>query len=137
MTGPVGDLAAIQALIGTPYDIANRAPRLNCWGCFVVVQGLLGRALDAIRIEGAGAAELARMIASHNERARWREIAGPVHGCGVLMGRSRAPIHIGTWLDIDGGGVIHAHDPAGVVFERLPDIKAAGWRHVTFHEIDA
>lgn len=56
---------------------------------------------------------LVELFARHQERRRWQPIDRPVHGCAVLVHR---PLHIGVWLDIDGGGVLHCVRGSGVVF---------------------
>ena len=43
------------------------------------------------------------------------------------------PVHIGVWLDIDGGGVLHAVRHAGVVFQNLAALDAHGWRIEGFY----
>ena len=56
---------------------------------------------------------IADLFLTHPERQKWPRIAAPKHGCAVMI---RRPMHIGTWLDIDGGGVLHCVRGAGVVF---------------------
>lgn len=56
---------------------------------------------------------LSALFCEHPERKRWAQIRSPEHGCAVLV---RRPMHIGTWLDVDGGGVLHCVRGAGVVF---------------------
>jgi hypothetical protein len=34
---------------------------------------------------------------------------------------------VGVWLDVDGGGVLHCAEGAGVVFQRSDAIKLNGW----------
>lgn len=68
--------------------------------------------------------QLAAMFGEHEERARWHRIAEPRHGCAVIVHR---PMHIGTWLDVDGGGVLHCVRGAGVVL--TPD---AAWQFSGF-----
>jgi hypothetical protein len=53
------------------------------------------------------------LFLTHEERKNWAKIDQPVHGCAVLI---RRPMHIGTWLNVDGGGVLHCVRGVGVVF---------------------
>ncbi|SHN20219.1 hypothetical protein [Roseibium suaedae] len=127
-------LEAFSRLIGAPYDPENRAPGFHCWGAFCAAQEILGRAgfPEFVPDSMTNRARIAALT-GHPERGRWREIAAPEHGCAVLMGRSSLPIHIGCWLAIDGGGVLHAVPGPGVVFETLSRLRLASWRCITFH----
>jgi hypothetical protein len=58
---------------------------------------------------------IADMFSSNTERKKWLRIVIPEHGCAVLMHR---PMHIGIWLDIDGGGVLHCTRGIGVIFTK-------------------
>ena len=44
------------------------------------------------------------------------------------MRQSRHPVHVGLWLNVDGGGVLHAARDIGVVFQNTWDLAAHGWR---------
>lgn len=60
-------------------------------------------------------AVLVALFRHHEERQRWETVAHPFEGCAVLM---RKPMHIGVWLDADGGGVLHCVRGCGVVFTK-------------------
>lgn len=124
----------LSALIGAPYDAQNRAPGFHCWGAFVAAQEILGRqhlpefVPDSVRLEARAA-----VLQDHPERSRWREIAGPETGCAVLMGRQKLAIHVGCYLELDGGGVLHATPQTGVAFDTFQRLRLASWRCITFH----
>jgi hypothetical protein len=61
------------------------------------------------------AAALTSLFRKHEERDKWVRIPHQEHGCAVIIHR---PMHIGTWLDSDGGGVLHCQRGAGVVFTK-------------------
>jgi hypothetical protein len=56
---------------------------------------------------------LAALFGNHAERGRWQRMSMPEHGAAVIVHR---PLHIGTWLDVDGGGVLHCTRGVGVIF---------------------
>lgn len=61
------------------------------------------------------------LIRTQAEAQGWQSVSGdPKHGDIVVI---RRPYHVGVWLDIDGGGVLHAITGASVVW--TPD---ASWR---------
>jgi hypothetical protein len=57
--------------------------------------------------------QLVSLFGRHKERGNWTRIDKPENGCAVLV---HAPMHIGTWIDVDGGGVIHCVRGPGVIF---------------------
>jgi hypothetical protein len=69
----------------------------------------------------------------HPERKRWQRVSAPKHGDAVLMRQSRYPVHVGVWLDIDGGGVLHCTQSVGVVFQDLWALDRHGWRVEGFY----
>ena len=130
-----GRIAALQALVGAPYDPQDRRPGYHCWGLFREVQRILyGRELPEFDIAEMSARAQARAFATAPERRRWERIEGPGHGCAVLMGRRDTPIHIGAFLVLGPGpadrGILHAARPA-VTFDSLVQMEAAGWRPIT------
>jgi hypothetical protein len=56
----------------------------------------------------------------------------PEHGCVVEMSRSDIPHHIGTWLDVSGGGILHCALGMGVCFDPPYILKLAGWRRFIY-----
>ena len=64
----------------------------------------------------------------HPERRRWQAVEVPREGDAVLMRQSRHPVHVGIWLAVDGGGVLHAARDIGAVFQSPADLTTHGWR---------
>lgn len=75
---------------------------------------------------------LSSMFADHPERQRWTPIAKPIHGCAVLV---RRPMHVGIWLNLDGGGVLHCVRGAGVVFTSDSSWPASGFGRREYFEL--
>ena len=69
------------------------------------------------------------LLNSCGERVNWGPVKTPLHGDIVI---ARRPFHIGTWLDIDGGGVLHCLRGAGVVFTRDAAWGASGIGRKTY-----
>ena len=57
----------------------------------------------------------------------------PCEGDAVLMRQSRHPVHVGIWLAVDAGGVLHAARDIGVVFQGPADLTTHGWRIEGFY----
>ena len=51
-------------------------------------------------------------------------------GSAVLMRQLKDPHHIGIWLNIDGGGVLHCVKNMGVVFSNRSNLRKDRWRIV-------
>lgn len=111
MTAP-----SFAGYIGTPWVAGAQGPQAyDCMGFFRMVQARhFGIAVPSIIAPCYDdPAALASLFGAHTERAHWARIDQPEHGCAVIVHR---PMHIGTWLSIDGGGVLHCVRGAGVVF---------------------
>jgi hypothetical protein len=87
-----------------------------------------GRDLPEIPVDALDLRAVLDAFSGHPERQRWQTVSQPEEGDAVLMRQSRYPVHIGVWLNIDGGGVLHAVRHAGVVFQTLAALDAHGWR---------
>jgi hypothetical protein len=102
--------------IGIQWEAGAQGPdAYDCMGFFRVVQrehfGI--EVPTIISPDYDDGKTLATLFSRHEERSNWVRIEKPEHGCAVII---RGPLHIGTWLNIDGGGVIHSARGAGVIF---------------------
>lgn len=102
--------------IGLPWEAGAQGPQAyDCMAFFREVQarhfGIRVPAIIAPDYDDPRA--LVALFGSHQERTRWERLDAPEHGCAVIVHR---PMHIGTWLGLDGGGVLHCVRGAGVVF---------------------
>lgn len=58
--------------------------------------------------------------------AGWRPVDWPGEGDAVVMRRGVNADHIGTWVAIDGGGVLHCLERTGVGFHGRAALAAQG-----------
>lgn len=72
-------------------------------------------------------------FSGHTEHQGRQSLSQSEEGDAVLMLKSRFPVHIGVWLNIDGGGVLDAVRHAGVKFQTLATHDAHGWRIKGFY----
>ncbi|MEX0752362.1 MAG: NlpC/P60 family protein [Xanthobacteraceae bacterium] len=125
-------------LIGKPYRARARGPdAFCCWGLNQYVwRQRLG--IDVPDIPDA--ADAFRRIARDGRYAVGRiaavEAPAPRELDAVYMTMRKAPHHVGVWVAADGGGVLHALDGAGVVFQRRADLTAHGITIVKFMRLD-
>ena len=112
--------------IGTPWSPHGEGPdNFHCWAFFCLIQKThYGRTVPPV----VNPRTQAKMFRAHVERKRWVWVEVPLDGDGVLMRQSRVPVHVGTWLEVDGGGILHCAEGAGVVFQRPDALALNGWR---------
>lgn len=135
---------AIQ-YIGTPWQAgaqgigADGTPAFDCWAFFRHVQrehfGIDVPVVVAEDYDDAGV--IVSLINSHPERGHWLPLAPDAprrNGDGVIVHR---PLHVGVWLDVDGGGVLHCVRNSGVVFTRDSAWSHSGFGRREFHRFNA
>ncbi len=129
-------MSEVAALIGKPWERGASGPdAYDCWGLARKVQSILfNRELDDIPDPPDSPKELARFIVGHRQRDKWTLAESPSHGQIVEMVQVRNPFHIGVYLNIDRGGIIHSLENTGVRFDKLDVLKAVGWRKFNFYE---
>jgi len=102
--------------VGIPWAAGAQGPdSFDCMGFFKMLQSKhFGIEVPSIIAPDYDNPEvLADLFGRHEEREQWTRIDQVEHGCAVIVHR---PMHIGTWLDVDGGGVLHCVRGPGVIF---------------------
>lgn len=106
--------AFLRGLIGKPYQAGASGPdRFDCYGLARFVMG----ELFSIVLPDTRSGQI--------DRRAWRRCYPPKDGSIVLMGQTDT--HIGVFI---GGGVIHALDPDGVVFDDLLSLQFRGFTNL-------
>lgn len=128
---------AIQ-YIGLPWEAGAAGPdAFDCWGFLahvyrvhygIVLAPVDQSVADSYRATAAAMRDERKAQANH-----WDRIEPPQDGDAVLLAHSRHPTHVGVWLAVDGGGVLHCVNGAGVVFSTIAALRAAGWGRVEFY----
>lgn len=113
--------------IGLPYEAGAQGPNsYDCMGFFRFIQkeafGIEVPSIIAPDYDDPNA--IADLFSSDPERNKWYKIDRPEHGCAVIIHR---PLHIGVWLDIDGGGVLHCTNGIGVIFTTESSWRLSGF----------
>ena len=122
-----------RAVMHAPYEAGAVGPNaFDCWGLARDCQlRLFGRALPIVGHEDVQ--EVLKIVSQPEVRAIWPEIAAPVHGALVVLKNTQRR-HIGTWLMLDGGGLLHTVEKAGVRFDSLLMLHNQGWAGIRFHD---
>ena len=104
--------------IGIPYLAGGQGPEFyDCMGFFRLLQKNHFNIEVPIILAPDYNDEygIAELFNTSEERQKWQKIDKAEHGCAVIVHR---PMHIGTWLDIEGGGVLHCVKGIGVIFTK-------------------
>jgi len=123
-------------LIGKPYKLGARGPaQFDCWGvpqfCWCLRLGI------EVPDVGAEAVVLSQRVKAFQTcgfgGVEAFEVKQPRELDAVFMTLRTAAHHIGLWISPDPvGGVLHAIEGAGVVYQRRADLEAHGLAVVKF-----
>lgn len=106
----------------------------DCWAFFrLVQQEQFGRLIPQFDMERYNRSACIAAVEHNPERNNWRLVEKPQEGDAVLLAHARHPSHVGVWVDVDGGGVLHCVGGSGVVFQTVKSLKSGGWGHVEFY----
>lgn len=106
----------------------------DCWAFFRRVQReQYGRELPPIDIDSLNLRQILGTFEAHPERRLWHQTETPQDGDGVLMGRNDHPIHVGIWVLVMGGRVLHCEQKAGVVLQDMTSLKMHLWNNIRFY----
>lgn len=78
-----------------------------------------------------------QVLATYNQNVKtgyWSTTKYPIHGDVALL-KSGANPHVGVFLDIDGGGVLHSQEGVGVVFTPLQALRTLGYGRTVYYRI--
>lgn len=128
-------------LIGKPYRELARGPdAFDCWGVNQYAwKELAGLDVPDVRLDAPRAfrsvMETGRCSAGSIEAF---EVKRPRELDAVYLTCRTHPHHVGLWIEPDPiGGVLHAIEGAGVVFQRRADLTAHGYSIVKFMRLRA
>ena len=106
----------------------------DCWAFFRHCQRqYYGIDVPVVDVDALDLRSVITTIDTHVERARWLEVRNPISGDAVLMKRNRYPSHIGLWVEIDGGKVLHCAQGMGVVCQNVMALAFDGWGSLEFY----
>jgi len=128
------DLHWATAYIGRPWQKGAQGPdSFDCWGFFRFIQkNHFGLEVPFIDADANNMRDVIGNMTGNEERKNWIKTSLPKEGDAVLMAHSKYPSHVGVWLNVDRGGVLHCIRGEGVVFSALSSLKLCGWGRVEY-----
>ena len=125
----------VLAELAKPWERGAAGPdKWDCWNIAAhIAREEFGRAMPDIREPPSEPRELIRFVKNHPARRLWAPADGPAHGRLVEIAQVKHPYHIGMYLDLDGGGVLHCAEGIGVSFDPLHVLKFS-WSGFYYHE---
>lgn len=109
--------------IGKKWVNGARGPdKFDCWGlCYYVLKKEYDT--DVPSYLGVDAKDLSTttvlLTAAMSTLTEWAQVDTPEDGCIVAMGMGADVTHVGIYLDVDGGTVLHCMDRMGVLCQRI------------------
>lgn len=130
------EIQFIESLLGKPHiPGANGPDAYDCWGAAQVIQKrLFNRNMPDIKDPPTDIRRLMVFIHNHEARSQWVRADTKRHGQLVELAHGNHPFHIGVYLDVEGGGIIHSLANIGISWDRELTMKAAGWRKFVYHD---
>lgn len=136
----INDISWVQPLIGTPWVIGGRdTTGFDCWGLlWYVYRTQFGIELPNYpERQPLNVSENWRIAQQEMASPHWRQIVKPSHGDAIGLSASRKVIHhVGIFLDVDGGLVLHATDKRHVVAQSIQTLRTIGLQTVLFYRHD-
>lgn len=116
-------------LIGKPWTQGGTGPdAFDCYGLVRHVQAQrAGFLMPVICVDGLNTLSAARAVRDY-PYSDWDQVSDFRELDVLQLGHAQHPHHVGLWVEADGGGVLHCVAGAGVLFQRLPQLAAHGWR---------
>lgn len=125
-----------RSLLGLPWQAGARGPcAFDCWGLLRHVYDIQ-LAIKLPLVNGFDAADIISCKeAIEGELPKWKPLAFPVDMCAVGMSMStRFLHHVGIYLALDGGVILHCHERSGVLIQSARELKQKGWRRIDYYD---
>lgn len=125
-----------EQYVGTPWvKGGNDLDGFDCWGFVRYVQKKhFGILVPIIDVDAHNIRAVMKAFKTNPELKKWERIDKPVDGSAVLLSQATNPSHVGVWINVDGGGLLHCVQGMGVIFSTLRNLQNAGWSNIRYYE---
>lgn len=132
-----GELVRALWAAGIEHKLGTRGPvTFDCYAMMQLIQWhLFSRDVMSVWLaQDPSRAAVVKAVNTHPARRSWRLNKGrPQHGDAVTMSHVREPFHIGTFLDVDRGVIVHCADGMGLAVDDNAGLIAGGWRNLRYY----
>ena len=129
--------------LGKPWTVDGMGPdAFNCWGlCVWIQKHHFNRECPTYDLCNPRDTTLvAHKMETAASSPKWMRLKKATHGCIVAMGHSKHIHHVGIYLDVDGGMVLHSQsgkdeklNRRGVQAQPFHSLVSHGWRRIEFY----
>lgn len=125
--------------LGKPWLIGGRGPdTFDCWGLVYCIYrdhyGILLPSYPTITSKNLLAVTKYITNGATSSDSDWVRLDNPVDGCVVALSKNNRILHhVGIYLTIDKGMVLHATDAGSVIAQPITDLKRWGWSRIEYY----
>ena len=120
--------------MGLPWESGGTGPHAyNCWGLMAEVQRkFYNRKIPLVQVDAMDLGDVLRVVRNGEQQSCWKQVKYPRDGDVAVMGHgSDLGVHVGVWVNVDGGGILHCDQMSGVIFTKP---YASVWQSVRYFE---
>lgn len=125
----------INDYLGLPFEELSYGPdTFDCYGLvWHVLQHHAGVTLPRFDDIDYQVARINAEICQQADLDCWQRITQPEDFDVVVLRRAGESAHVGVWLGVDGGKVLHATRANGVICTACGALDRMNYRHRSFH----
>ena len=114
--------------IGIPWVNGGRSiDGFDCWGLlWHIYQEYFDLKIECHPTHDASQISKNKALFMSEKRA-WQRVEHPKNGDAVAMATGRAVHHVGIWLNVDGGMILHTMESTGCVLQTIPALQSRGF----------
>jgi len=128
----VGELHWATKYIGRPWVKDGDGPdEFNCGGLVrYLYRERLGIEVPTVDVDALSLLSVAKLLKDKDGGLHkdWVKVEAPKDMDAVELSHAKDPHHVGLWLDVDGGGVLHCVQGIGVMFSNPTNLHMSGWK---------
>lgn len=125
----------VAPLVGLPWEAYATGPAAyDCHGLVCHVQHRhYRRRLDRhLEVVSGDVEAMHTAICAEQETGRWQRLSAPKDGCVVLLTTGTRFHHVGVWLAVNGGRVLHSRAKRGVALDSVQHLRTLGFREFEY-----
>lgn len=121
-------------LLGRPWQEHALGPEaFDCWGIvhFVYRQQLGVELPTYLHVNSP---DFRQRGVESEQFPNWKPLDKPENFALVALGMGRRITHVGLYLEIDRGLVMHCAQATGVILQTMKAVRSQGWRQINFFQ---